>query len=54
MSDKTLKRYMVGQNPVAQYMVMASSLEEAEYIIQSEAINHITIECLDDEDDDDA
>ena len=52
--EKTLKRYMVTQNPIPQFMIMAENYEAAEYLIQCEALNHVVIECLDDEDDDDA
>jgi len=52
--NKTLKRYMVSQAPIAQFMIMAESYEAAEYLIQCEALNHVVIECLDDEDDEDA
>jgi len=52
--EKTLKRYMVTQNPIPQFMIMAESYEAAEYLIQCEALNHVVIEGLDDEDDEDA
>lgn len=44
---------MVSQQPISEFMILAESYDAAEYIIQREALNHITIVCLDRLDDED-
>jgi hypothetical protein len=54
MSEKTLKRYMISQSPISQFMVMAENYDEAENLMLCEILNHVNIECLDGEDNEDA